>query len=258
MEVRELRTHEEYRAAEALQRLIWGDDFDLVPSHLVKIAQRLGGVGAGAFADDGEMLGFVFGMTGVESGELVHWSDILAVRPDARGRGVGRMLKEHQRATVRSVGVSSMWWSFDPLVARNAHLNLTRLGARVVEYIPDMYEESGSGLNRGLGMDRLVVCWDVTEQRPTARAIESNAATYPIINLSPDGSPSQPNMLEGAPAHIAIQVPADIHAVRDRSPSLARRWRESSRAAFVEALSGGYRVTGFRDGRYLLSREQGS
>ena len=76
------------------------------------------------------MLGFVFGMTGVQDGRLVHWSDLLAVRPEARDRGLGRRLKLYQRSLVAELGVTRMLWTYDPLVARNAHLNLNALGAR--------------------------------------------------------------------------------------------------------------------------------
>ena len=48
------------------------------------------------------MLGFVFGMTGVQEGRLVHWSDLLAVRPEARDRGIGRRLKLFQLCSIRS------------------------------------------------------------------------------------------------------------------------------------------------------------
>ena len=51
------------------------------------------------------MLGFVFGVNGVRNGELVHWSHMLGVREAARNLGLGRMLKEYQRATLRELGV---------------------------------------------------------------------------------------------------------------------------------------------------------
>ena len=74
-----------------------------------------------------------------------------------------RHVFERQRDLVRAVGVETMHWTFDPLVARNAHLNLTRLGARAIEYVPDMYgTNTGSPIHGALPTDRVIVAWDLS------------------------------------------------------------------------------------------------
>ena len=84
---------------------------------------------------------------------------MLAVRPDARNLGLGRRLKEHQRAMVRELGASVIYWTYDPLVARNAHLNFNRLGVRLAEYVENMYGVTDSVLHGGIPTDRMVVAW---------------------------------------------------------------------------------------------------
>jgi predicted GNAT superfamily acetyltransferase len=101
-------------------------------------------IAAGAFDESDEMLGFVFGLTGIRDGRPIHWSHMLGVHPEARGRGIGRMLKEHQRKLLRERGVPTIFWTFDPLAVGNAHLNLNLLGARVVEHVVDMCPPTGS------------------------------------------------------------------------------------------------------------------
>src|ERR671914_1083048 len=163
LEIRPLRTTDELMACVELQRATWGETFsDLVPASILKVSQRVGGVTAGAFDAAGRLLGFVFGLTGVERGRVVHWSDMLAVREGARDLGLGRMLKEYQRDVVRSMGGTVIYWTYDPLVARNAHLNFNKLGVCVAEYVEDMYGETDSQLHRGLGTDRFVVAWPVS------------------------------------------------------------------------------------------------
>src|SRR4051812_47142088 len=89
IEIRPLRTLDELRACVALQRETWGDEFtDVVPVSILKVSQRIGGVAAGAFDTDNNLLGFVYGLTGVENGRIVHWSDMLAVRPETRNLGL--------------------------------------------------------------------------------------------------------------------------------------------------------------------------
>src|SRR5205085_3600896 len=135
----------------------WGESFaEAVPGSILKICQKVGGVAAGAFEVGGEerLLGFVFGLTGVRHGRLAHWSHMLAVLPEARDLGLGTRLKLYQRDLLLPLGVESVLWTFDPLEARNAHLNLNRLGAEVLEYVEDMYAgELGSELSKGIGTD---------------------------------------------------------------------------------------------------------
>src|SRR5579862_3437772 len=86
--LRRIETWEEYQACVVLQQEVWGVGFnDVVPAAILKVSQRLGGVTAGAFDSDGLLVGFVFGITGVEHGRMVHWSDMLGARRGARPRG---------------------------------------------------------------------------------------------------------------------------------------------------------------------------
>lgn len=265
LEIRPLQTPEEYRACLALQRATWGEQFgELVPSVILKISQRIGGVAAGAFDGEGRLLGFVFGMTGVEKGRLVHWSDMLAVREESRDLGLGRKLKEFQRDAVRAIGVEVIYWSYDPLVARNAHLNLNRLGAQVVEYVQDMYGDTASDLHEGLGTDRFVVAWRIAGEQTQRREAEdpSGWRSLPVLNRAPGERrhPQDQAPIPSGAAGVRIQIPLDIHRVTAASLAEAAEWRTATRRAFLHFFERGYRVAGFyRDeeaerGYYLLTR----
>lgn len=251
--VRSLSTDADYTACVALQRHTWGEDCsEIVPPAMLRVAQKIGGVLAGAFDESGQLVGFVFGMVGVVDGRVIHWSDMLAVRQDARDGGVGRMLKEFQRDAARASGATEMYWTYDPLVARNAHLNFNRLGVRVAEYVEDMYGDSDSELHRGLGTDRLVVRWplDGSARTPDVAAAVERGLSAPVAD--PHGDARQ--------EAVRIDIPSDILAVRERSPGDAARWRSSTRRAFQWALANGYEITAFlpdaanHRGHYLLER----
>lgn len=261
--IRPLKSQAELAAGVAIQRLTWGEEFtEVVPATMLQISQKVGGVAAGAFDAQDRMLGFVFGLSGVREGRLVHWSHMLAVLPQARGLGLGKRLKLYQRDVLLQLGVVEVRWTYDPLVAQNANLNLNALGAEIETYVPDMYGgDTGSDLHSGLGTDRLVALWMIGDQRvehaiagrtPPLRA---NLAEAPIAN---PGAVIRGNM-PSDPA-VRIEVPADIQQVKAASPDVARAWRTTSRGAFLWYLEHGYRVRGFLSGAaegrcyYLLAR----
>src|SRR5262245_40818455 len=134
MLIRDLSSLQDYADCVALQDATWGEGFsERVPTAILRVSQLIGGVAAGALDDAGRMAGFVFGMTGMRDGELVHWSDMLAVRQELRSQGLGERLKQYQRDKVLAIGVKAMLWTFDPLQAGNAHFNINHLGAVPVE-----------------------------------------------------------------------------------------------------------------------------
>jgi predicted GNAT superfamily acetyltransferase len=251
---RELVSHEDHERCVALQRVTWGDDFrELVAPALLLVAQKLGGVLLGAFDPGGELVGFVFGLTGLRDGQLIHWSHMLAVRHDLRDHGIGRHLKELQRTRVAALGVRHIQWTFDPLVARNAHLNLHHLGVRVLQYVEGMYGDSPvSVMDSVIGTDRLIVEWPTAETgAPTATPAPPSVA--PVV--SSGGIGALPDLVD-APV-VLIEVPPDIQALKRETPKQAAAWRESTRRAFTYYLALGYQVSGFTRGFYLLERPEG-
>jgi predicted GNAT superfamily acetyltransferase len=258
--IRELVTHDERAAAVRLQEATWGAAFtERVPAAILLVGEKLSGVSAGAFMPDGTLAGFVFGLTGVKGGRLVHWSDMLAVRDGMQGRQIGRALKSYQRERCRTIGVETMYWTFDPLVARNAKLNLCRLGARVDEFVQDMYGANTNSPEHGsLGTDRLVASWPVrTEPVP----LPSDAALLEGVPVAAGRAGEAPLSAEPLPdaTAAAVRIPANYHALLASDLELARGWRMSVRRAFLHYFPLGYRVSAFvadgaHDAAYLLTR----
>jgi predicted GNAT superfamily acetyltransferase len=239
-----LASQDELQACVDLQRLTWGAEFaEVVPPSLLKITAKVGGVAAGAFTPEGELLGFVFGITGVERGTVVHWSHMLGVLPRAQNHGIGKKLKEYQRAEVARAGAKVIYWTFDPLVARNAHLNFNKLGVRATQYVRDMYGTGTSPLHRGIGTDRLIVAWPVAESDIAARREEmARFANNGVAEVT------------------RIEIPTDIEALQTADMAQARTWRDTTRGKLEEAFASGLAIQGFhvdgmtRRSYYLLAR----
>jgi predicted GNAT superfamily acetyltransferase len=250
---RSFSSAEDYQACVELQRVIWGRDFsDVVPLSILKINQKVGGVSAGAFTADGRLLGFVWGMTGVRDGKPFHWSHMLGVAPEARDLRLGERLKWLQRELLVQHGVAEVEWTYDPLEARNAHLNLNKLRAEVKEYVEDMYAgEMGSELARGIGTDRFIVRWRIASPEVAAAASghpeERNLAPFieaPILSVAAGDAGDGSIQLPLVP-HVRVEIPVDIQAVKNDQPDLAAAWRASTRRAFLHYFERGYRVTAY-------------
>lgn len=256
MIIRPLESSEDFQAFEDLQREIWGQNVaEVVTSSLARIVQRIGGIAAGAFDARGTMVGLVFGFTGFSNGRPVHWSHMLAVRDNLRDAGIGKKLKLYQRDVLLHAGTKEVYWTYDPLVARNAHLNFNSLGVEVTEYVPDMYGPGDdSELFRGIGTDRFVVVWRIDTERVEnilAGGLPENSAGFTDAPLAVSrihaGAPCsvlQRLNVDVAP-RVRIEIPPDIHAVRNLSALTAAECRRATREAFQHYLSAGYGVLGF-------------
>lgn len=265
--IREFSAWSDYEACVELQKHTWGADYDeTVPINVLRVVQKAGGVAAGAFDRSGALLGFVFGITGVQAGIPVHWSDMLAVHADARNKGVGDALKRFQRAALLKRGVQRVYWTFDPLESRNAHVNFVRLGVTADLYERDVYGASDSPLHAGIGTDRLIVTWEIASQRVQQR-LESPAPdpedwkSYPLVNAprsEDDAAVCEPPRLDLKADHICIVIPADIQNLKTHALAAAVEWRTHTRAAFEHYLPAGYVVVDYvREGpfgSYVLTR----
>ncbi len=253
--LRRLSSTEDYNACVRLQQETWGTGFtENVPATILMVSQKVGGVTAGAFDKNGTMVGFVFGLTGWKDGRPVHWSDMLAVKSELRNSGLGRILKLYQRELVLPLGIEEIYWTYDPLVAKNAHLNINKLGAEVSEYVSDMYpDNSGSELHRGIGMDRLIVVWRIASDR-VQEILEgkkmmkpSDFDRAPAVNSKSDSKglsvPVETALPQASP--VRIEIPADIQVVRNKFVETAGVWRSTTRKAFTYYLGQGYTVPAF-------------
>ncbi len=276
--IRDVTTLEECLQVVSLEKDVWSysDSEDVVPAAVLIVSVKRGGILLGAFDEASRMQGFVYSMPAVKDGRPTQWSHMLGVRREMRGSGLGLRLKLAQRTRALERGFDLIEWTFDPLQAVNAHLNLTRLGAVVEEYEENIYGESSSPLHRGSPTDRFVAEWRLTaphvERRiaaPSFPAVrDATIASAPLVNpsierdgrwLAPCSSPN----LTAEPPRVLVEIPAGFADLQSTDPSLALDWRFSTRAIFQHYLSRGYRVVDFlmssrgERGQYLLAKASG-
>ena len=255
----------DYQACVELQKDTWGRNFsDVVPLSILKVTQKAGGIAAGAFTPAGDLLGFVYGLAGWDGGRPFHWSHMLAVARQARDLGLGTRLKLFQRDLLLPAGVEEVRWTFDPLEARNAHLNFNHLGVEVAAYVEDFYEgEEGSELFAGIGTDRFILSWKIASSRVERALADRRAGAEEPFRGAPIVNPGAAVGDLPAVSRVRIEIPESIQDLKGERPDLGVAWRESTRRAFEHYLGLGYRVeafyrdTGERRCWYGLEKESG-
>jgi len=257
-----LETVTEMEQIEELQRLVWpGSETDVIPVHLLVTLAHNGGLVLGAYEDDklvGLLVGFV-GLYEVPDGPRPkHCSHELGVLPEARNTGIGFALKRAQWQIVRKQGLDRITWTYDPLLSRNAYLNIARLGAVCNTYLREIYGEMRDELNAGLPSDRFQVDWWLNTRR-----VERRLGSHPRPVLTQadfeaaDAQSLYPVDSSGAfirpPGHLTVpegslllaEIPSDFMQLKADDFELARAWRMFSREMFETCFSGGYLVTDF-------------
>ena len=178
---------------------------------------------SGAFMD-GECVGAAFAFPATTGGLHLH-SHMTAVLDKFRDKGIGHALKVDQYKWAKQNNYKEITWTFDPLVARNARLNILKLGVDISAYYPNFYGDMPDELNAGDESDRVMASLKVVGDVPTPRTAIS----------APDKSA------------VLIAIPSDIVAIRGKDLAENLRWRRSVRDEFVDVLARGGKVIGFSE-----------
>lgn len=275
---------------EALQRLVWpGSETDIVPLHMLVTFAHNGGLVVGAYqgsryageqdsevasqnTTNPELIGFVCGFPGLylipDGSRPKHCSHMLAVHPDYRDLGVGFALKRAQWQMVRHQGLDLITWTYDPLMSRNAFLNISRLGGVCNTYRREEYGEMRDGLNEGVPSDRFQVDWWVNSQRVLRRLSRRPrrkldlahflSAGAEIINpteISAQGF-ARPTLhateewqfesgKRGEEGIFLVEIPSNFQELKAAEPDLALEWRRHTRVLFENLFAQGYMVLDF-------------
>ena len=251
--IRDFEQLSDYNACEQLQMEVWSfPPSEAVPAmHLVAL-HHFGGVCIGAFDGD-RMVGFVCGFTAIVRGSVFHHSHMLAVLSEYREEGLGEKLKWAQRERVRRQGLALINWTFDPLQAPNANLNINRLRAIARKYRVNLYGESDSPLHGGIPTDRFEAEWSLESQS----VIDAECGDYPdwtgwegLPRVNPTVSSASGLLttsgeelrLDLEEPIVLVEIPRTITDVMSKDKELALDWRLTTRRIFQVLFERGYVV----------------
>ncbi len=252
--IRLARERADYDTCVELQRAVWGlQDIDVTSAIQMIATTFAGGSVHIAETGGGQPVGFAYAFPGLTGGPHLH-SDMLAVLPEHQKRGVGVRLKWAQREEALGRGLTLITWTFDPLQAVNAHLNLRRLGANATEFHEDFYGLTSASLHHGLPTDRLLVRWQLNAPRVVERAAEAQPpAATPVPDLPrvndvrwQAGWPvtSDPRLELDAP-ELLLEIPPEWDVVCSAAPRVAQDWQAKVRRALRAYFDRGYVAADF-------------
>ena len=222
VKIRQLESLADQNLGRAAFDLTWalGSGTEITPN-LLQAMVHSGSYLSGAFIYN-KLVGAAFAFPATNNGLHLH-SHMTAVLDEYRDQGIGYALKIDQWNWAKKHKHSHLSWTFDPLVRRNAKLNIVKLGVDISAYYPNFYGEMPDSLNAGDESDRLMVSWSTDIDEPKAREL--------ITHPKPDD--------------ILIEIPEDIVAIRSKNQSESMKWRRQVRDQFLAAFGKNGKVIGF-------------
>ncbi|MCL6454802.1 MAG: GNAT family N-acetyltransferase [Alicyclobacillus sp.] len=212
---------------------VWGSDAACSTPQM-SVHAAYGGVVLLAWDDD-KPVGFLFSFPAQYLGSFVLWSHETAVLPAYLHQGIGTELKRTQRRYAAEMGYDQIAWTYDPLVARNAHFNLNKLGARISEYKINAYGVDDTDLvNQGVETDRFIAVWDTGRSGLAGSAgmlHPGPVRPWQALMVGEDGNP-HPVDQQVWPAVDGVEAPAAATDIPLSFESLPRAQRIAWRTAF--------------------------
>lgn len=261
IEIRLLNTIEEIRLCEDIQKQAWGMDEDgVVPAPHMNAVNYSGGMIAGGFVGP-ELVGFIYGFLAKHDHEEkqgfgLH-SHMMAVIPSYQGQGLGKQLKWFQRDWCLAQGLNWVTWTYDPMQAPNARLNLEHFAAYANHYKVNIYGEMDDALNRGMPTDRLLAWWPL--QDDSVRALKDNGKRLTpnhelndvpfALQKTKEGFHKDLNL--NTPV-VQLQIPINLLSLIKQDAALALEWRLHARDVFLHYFEQGYTAKRFLGESYLL------
>lgn len=214
-----------------IQRILGGSsERDLWPKEIFVVASKVGGHVLGVF-DGQELIGFDMASPGYQQGRPYLCSHISLVLPPYPGRDIRRLLKLEQRQDALARGFGLVEWTFDPLVLRNAHLDIEGLGV-----IVRRFADRETGLR-----DQVVAEWWLGAPR---------------VEAALRGQRQEPGR-----EHARVHVPLAFHELKKTDRAAGEKIRAEVSGQFDRWFKQGYAITGFEPGQqtgtYLLEAIRG-
>jgi predicted GNAT superfamily acetyltransferase len=249
--IHEVHELEQLRELNRVVEAVWHRQAEALAVDLLRALAHSGGCVLAAWSRT-EMVGASVAFRGLHDGRPSLHSHITGIVPNLQLRGAGHALKLRQRAWALANDIDSVTWTFDPLVARNGHFNLTKLGADADLYLVNFYGPLTDDINGDDATDRLLAVWRLTSPRvwlalsgqlriPPIEVLRGEGDTV-VLDIGADGYPVRADAaVQTRSGRALARIPDDMVAMRRGDPRRADAWRIALRGTMTALFARGLR-----------------
>lgn len=255
--IRHVKDPTEYWSILKVMKDAWDmvDYTEAVPPHLLRAVEDNGGLVLVA-CEKNRVVGFVFGLAGDEGAMKYHYSHMLGVKKEYKGKNIAYMLKLAQREWAVRRGYRLIMWTFDPHQGLNAKFNFSKLGVICNKFYVNYYGIMKDGINRGMVTDRFKVEWWITSERvkrrlkgilPSPSYEQIKDFDHVVTTYLDDEKIRRVKdiNLNSEEEVIVVEIPGDLNALRKTSLEKANEWKLKLRSLFRTYFDRGYYVIDF-------------
>jgi predicted GNAT superfamily acetyltransferase len=243
--VRPLEDPREFEEAEEVQMSAWGmGPREATPKEVMIAISDNGGVVLGAF-DGRREVGFAITLAASVEGHSYLYSHMTGVRSEYQSKGVGFLLKQKQKEIALERGVGMIAWTFDPLISRNAHFNIKKLGVVARTYFIDYYGPMNDSINFGWETDRILCEWYVRPKEANRlRSLGRSDLRGAHVAISKTGHEPYSRCVDWSvdltASKVLVDIPSDVTALKAENMEEGKRWRLATRDVFRKYFAAGY------------------
>ena len=181
-------------------------------------------------------------------------------------KDIGEALVQNLYECARERNIPRVRWTYDPLISRNGHMYMHKMGATVREIGFNYYSAvfTNDEFNRGISTDRFLVEWDINSRRVKERMLEGKVPPYNFGEMRPENivndivldaqgldSPGEKWIKGSRFSPIFVEIPYNQDKLLQVDRERAQALRDRCRALFMHYLARGYVVDDL-----VLCREQ--
>jgi predicted GNAT superfamily acetyltransferase len=261
--VRPLQDPREFEEAEEVQMSAWGmGPREATPKEVMIAINDNGGVILGAF-DGRKEVGFAITLAANVDGHSYLYSHMTGVRREYQSKGVGYLLKQKQKEIALERGVGMIAWTFDPIISRNAHFNVRKLGAVARTYFVDYYGPMNDSINFGWETDRILCEWYVRpNETKRLRSLGDTELRDAHVAIHKAGEEPYSRCVDWdvdvTARKVLVDIPSDVTSLKAKNMDEGKRWRIGTREVFRKYFAAGFVAVALverRDEfRYLLMK----
>ncbi len=223
MEIRKVRSIEEYKRVEEIQKEIWGMEGEYPVSLTILVAINNNGGLVEVAIEDNKIIGFSLAFPGKKGSYEYFYSHMAGVLKEYRDSNIGYQIKMHQFEKARELGYNEIRWTFDPLKARNSYFNMHKLKAFGYDYKINYYGYMDSKENRGLESDR-IEAHKFLDREP-ARPDKFN-----VIGDIENGNFSFDSKYDFKDDFVGLKI---LEQIPSDNMEMLQKWRSKTREAFL-------------------------